>query len=467
MSEGRTKPLLALALAAVLCSTTAAHAQAAPPADEASGIAVEEPEPIGERLRWIPRVLLFVPRWVFWLGMQPVRAGGWAYEHYMLRDRVKGALFNVDQTYGVYPVASYSSDYGVSFGARAVHYNVFGNKERLKALVDLGGEYRQGFGLQLATGQRVANRFSASIDGRFERRPGERFFGIGNGPELDMLPPTPIDPVTSDLAISSRFREQIFRVRTSVDARLVGPFSARLSGALAFREFATDPEDPSWIGPRYDTSRLIGFKSGVNNVYVEGELVYDTRRPTSVFQSQAIDATGWYLAAHAGRARGVGDDPTAFTRYGGEVQRYIDLYRGSRVLALRVLVDAIGGSDGRTDGKISFIDLPRLGGPEHLRGHPVDRFRDRAVTLATAEYTWDLGNYLAGYLFVDAGRAWKSLSDVTIDDSINVGFGGGVQVHTHSSFVMRGQLALSREGNVFVELALAPAFGRRERAGRY
>lgn len=465
MLPGRTKPLLALA--GVLGATALAQAQPAPPADQASGIAIQEPELLGERLRWIPRVLLFVPRWMFWLGMQPVRAGGWAYEHYMLGSRVRGALFSVDQTYGVYPVAGYSTDYGVSVGARGVHYNLFGKKERLRVLIDFGGQFKQAFGLQLSTGQRVANRFTASVDAQFDRRPGERFFGIGNESELEMPPTMPIDPATSDLAVSSRFREELIRARTTLAARLVGPFTVRVSGALAFREFSTEPGDKDAIGARYDTSRLIGFESGVENVYLEAELSYDTRRPTTKFQSQAIDATGWYLGAHAGRAQGIRDDPTAFTRYGGEVQRYFDLYRGSRVLALRLLVDGIVGSDGRTDGKISFIDLPRLGGPEHLRGYPIDRFRDRAVALATAEYGWDLGNYLAGYLFVDAGSAWNSFADVEIDDDLHVGFGGGVQVHTYNSFVMRGQLAFSREGNVFVELAVAPAFGRRERGGRY
>ncbi|MBA3451496.1 MAG: hypothetical protein H0T42_00200 [Deltaproteobacteria bacterium] len=458
-----------LALGALLCAASLAHAQpapAAPPADQASGIAIEEPEPLGERLRWIPRAVLFVPRWAFWLLVQPVRAGGWAYERFMLRDRVKGALFNVDQTYGVYPVAGYSSDYGVSVGVRAVHYNVLGNRERLKLLVDFGGQFRQAVGLQLSTGRRVADRFSAWLDVRFERRPGERFFGIGNDSELETPPPTLIDPATSETAVASRFREQITRFKATLDATLLGPFTARASGALALREFGTEPDDLTPIGSRYDTSRLVGWKSGVENIYVEGELIYDTRRPTSQFQTQAIDATGWYVALHAGRAKGIRDDPTAYTRYGGEVQRYFDLYRGSRVLALRLLVDGIVGSDGRTDGKISFIDLPRLGGPEHLRGYPADRFRDRTVTLATAEYTWDLGNYLAGYLFVDAGRAWKHLGRVELD-SLHVGFGGGVQVHSYRSFVMRGQLALSRDGDAFVELVLAPAFGRRERAGRY
>src|SRR5690606_2331976 len=137
---------------------------------------------------------------------------------------------------------------------------------------------------------------------------------------------------------------------------------------------------------------------------------------------------------------------------------FIDLYRGSRVLALRVLVETVTG------GPVSFLDLPRLGGGELLRGYPVGRFRDRAFGLVSAEYTWDLGNFLAAYAFVDAGRTWSSLDAATVD-GMRLGFGGGVQAHTMYSYLGRAQLAASRDGDVFVELVLSPAFARRERVG--
>jgi hypothetical protein len=216
----------------------------------------------------------------------------------------------------------------------------------------------------------------------------------------------------------------------------------------------------------YRTDRLAGWEAGVRNLYVEHALVLDTRRPASIYGSRALDATGWFASVHAGLATGLGGDRTDFFTYGGEVQRYLDLRGGGRVLVLRALVEAIGGSDGRTDGEIAFIDLPRLGGGEHLRGYPSGRFRDRAIALATAESTWDLGNYAAAYVFVDAGRAWRSLGDLGAD-GLRVGFGGGVQLHTASSFLARVQLAGSRDGDVALELVLSPAFGRRERAGRF
>ncbi len=438
-----------------------------PRPEQASGIATEEEPSLGARLRWIPRVMLFVPRWAFFTVAQPFRLTAWAYERYNLTARVKGVLFNVDETYGFYPVGSYSSDFGFNAGLRFVHYDLFGGKEHLKVRANFGGQFQQAYGIELKSGN-IADRLRAGIETRYERRPRERFFGIGNARELPEPPTTPLDPTLADTATSSRFRENLIRAVATLEIKIASPFSFHGSGALALREFSNAADSTEPIMERFDTSRLVGYDSGVKNVYVDGELTYDTRRPTSPWQTQTIDATGWLASVHLGRAKGVDGDPTQYTRYGAELQRYFDLYQGSRTLALRLMVDGITGSDGLTDGKISFIDLPRLGGPEFLRGYPQDRFRDRAVALATAEYTWDLGNYLAGYLFTDAGRAvhtWSQL-DTNLDE-LHVGFGGGVQVHTAKSFLLRGQLAFSREGDVFIQLALSPAFGRRERAGRY
>lgn len=448
-----------------LPSPPAPVAEALP--DQASGVAIEEKPTTGSRLRWIPRVVFFVPRWTFWAIAQPFRLGAWAYERYSLPARVRGVLFNTDETYGAYPVAGYTTDYGFNFGARFVHYNLFGHDEHLKLRANFGGEFQQAYGIEIKS-PNLADRIRGGIEARYERRPRERFFGIGNANELDEPPPMPLDPILGEAATSSRFRETLFRTVVTLDIKLGGPFSFHAAGALALREFGDADDSTEPITDRFETSKLVGFDSGVKNIYFDGEMAYDTRRPTSKWQTRAIDAAGWLVSVHFGRAEGVDGDPTAYTRYGGQLQHYFDLYRGSRTLALRLLIDGITGSNGLTDGKISFIDLPRLGGAEYLRGYPENRFRDRGVALATAEYTWDLGNYLAGYLFVDGGRTVHKWSQIDANlDELHIGFGGGVQVHTAKSFILRGQLAFSREGDVYVQLAVSPAFGRRERAGRY
>jgi hypothetical protein len=439
--------------------------QAAPLPTESSGEERAAPTPAAHHLLWIPRVVLFVPRWSFWLVMQPVRGAAYLWERYQLGDRFKGVFFNTDQTFGLYPVVTIQSGFGINVGARMVHKDLFGKRERIKLGAGFGGRYSQLYSASVKSGQRFGSRIEAGLELRYERRPRERFFGIGNDDQIEPVPGMPlIDPTMADLAVDTRFREHLVRGMLTLDAQVYGDISAHLSAAYLRLRFDDVDDDEADIESYYDVSRLPGYETGVTNLYIEGELRYDSRRATSKWESQAIDATGWLVSGYVGGVTGLDDDPNDFYRYGGEVQRYFDLYRGTRVLALRAMVEATGGPNGRNE--ISFVDLPRLGGNEFLRGYATDRFRDRASTLVTAEYNWSLGNYVAGYLFADVGRVWPRLRDVALEE-LRVGYGGGVQFHSRNSYLMRLQVALSRDNDVFFELALSPTFDRRERAGRF
>ena len=437
----------------------------APSPAEASGVAREDARPRTDRLLWIPRALLFLPRMAVWLVAQPIRGAAYAYERYDVPAKATDLTFNKTRTFGIYPTASYETDFGFMIGARLLARDVFGEGERVKLRVDFGGRFRQAYGINLDSGDRLGDRFTVEVDSSYERRPRERFYGIGNGDTVDEPLAMPIDPSVEDTSVPTRFRETLVRNVMTADTRIVDRFHSRLSGALMLREFSGTGEDDS-ITMSYDTSKLVGFDEGVQNFYLEHEFVYDSRRPGK-YQSKAVDSTGWLASAHVGFTSGLSGDPSEFWTYGGELQRYIDLYDGSRVLVLRALFESVAGTNGRTDGKISFIDLPRLGGADYLRGYPNGRFRDRAIALGTAEYRWDLGNYLAAFGFVDIGRPYGSLESVETDQSWRVGFGGGIQMHTTESFLTRLQLAGSRDGDFFLELALSPAYGRRERAGRF
>ena len=433
------------------------------PQDQVSGVATEDAPPATNEALWIPRTLLFLPKVAFWVVAQPIRGAAYAYEHYDLRERATEATFNKKRTFGIYPVATYESGFGFNAGARLLWRNILGEQERMKLRANFGGRYSQAAGINLRSGHRLGERVTLEIDSSFEKRPSEHFYGIGNNDVAAMPPASLISPVDST-AVSTRFREDLFRNVLGFDAWLGGNFYARLSGALMYRKFS-GTDEPNSITNYYDVNQLVGFNEGTNNVYIEQELRYDTRKP-SEYGTSTIDVTGWLLSVHGGATSGVENDASQFYTYGGEIQRYFDLYDGSRSLALRVLFESVAGTDGRTDGKISFIDLPRLGGAEYLRGYPNGRFRDRAVTLGSAEYTWDIGNYLAACTFVDVGRPWSSFQNVDLG-GLRMGFGGGIQVHSTNTYLLRTQLAASRDGDLFLELALQPAFGRRERAGRF
>ncbi len=448
--------------------------ETAPPADQAQGI-VRPTRDADAPLRWLPRVLLFIPRWTLFVVAQPVRLAGWAYERYQLSNRFKQIFFNVDGTFGVFPVAFFETGFGLNFGARLVHKNLFGKRESLRLRAGFGGRFQQVYGLNLSSGDRLGKRFALNLEARYERRERDQFFGIGNGDEVAAgTAMVPIDPITDDTAVASRFRQRIMRIMVAADARIVGDVTLTLSGALMMRRFEPTTEfEGQNIADNYMTDRLVGFansdsllgfSNGVQNLYVEADLRYDTRRRASHYQSHAVSAAGWLVSGYFGTMHGIGNDPSGFYRYGTDLQHYIDLYRGSRVLALRILVEATGGTDGRIDQAIPFVDLPRLGGTV-LRGYRADRFADRSLTLASVEYLWDLGQLFSAFTFADTGRVWRSLSDFELKD-FRLGFGGGIQFHSRDSFVARFQVAGSKDGDLLFSLALDPAFSRRGRAGR-
>ncbi len=437
----------------------------APRPDEASGVVVEDEPTTSERARVLPRALLFFPRLAVTLAMQPIRGSIYVYERYDLLARFTDATFTDDRRFGIYPTAGYESGFGFKVGARLLYKDIFGNGERIKLRADYGGEFRYAVGAHLGTGHLFGPvRFEA--DSSIERRPHEHFYGIGNGMELEAPTGSLIDPAADDVVIESRFQEDAVRNVATIDIAFTNELHTRLSGALMLRTFDGAPDEMKNIEDRYDTSRLVGFDDGVKNLYVENEVVYDSRRPASRYATQTLDGAGWLIRGHGGITRGIDKDPSRYYSYGGEIQHYFDLYEGTRTLTLRAMLDAVGGTDGRTDGRISFIDLPRLGGSEYLRGYPTGRFRDKAVALATAEYQWAIMNNASAYTFVDVGQALAQYADAA-NEPVRVGFGAGLQVHTMRTFLARAQLAFSREGDVAFNLVFSPAFGRRERAGRF
>jgi outer membrane protein assembly factor BamA len=430
----------------------------APPADQASGIELDEPPTPRDKVRDVARALLFVPRWLVWGVAQPVRGTAYVYDHYHIKGLFSSTFYDEKQVYGMYPTASYDTDYGISVGLRGVHHDLFGERERLKLRGDFGGRYRFGYGANLRSGTRFGHRLGLELDFGQERRPNERFYGIGNLDEVSTMPPVPIAPTAA--AVSTRFREDRIGGLARATAHLLGAIDLEVTGGISKRESQEASEEDS-IENSYMTDQLAGWQEDVQHVQGEIELQYDTRHATNPYMSQAIDATGWYIASHIGRTRGVGGDPSSFDFAGAEAQRFFDLWRGSRILSLRAAVETVFNDD-----FVSFLDLPRLGGHETLRGYPSSRFRDRSYALGSAEYTWDLGNFLAAYTFVDVGRVYPSLTDFTTE-GLRVGYGGGLQLHTQVSYVGRAQIAANKDGDIFFELILSPAFPRRDRIGRF
>lgn len=443
----------------------AAEWDEAPRPDQAHGIAEGNEQSDG--WLWVPRAIFFVPKWAFFIAASPLRLTAYLYERYQLPDRFDRMFFNDTGTVGFFPVAFFETGFGLNAGVRFIHKDLFGERERLRLRLGYGGRYRQLYSAQLTSGDRLGKRVTLDLRGDFEIRAQDTFYGIGNADEVDDDTITmPADARAGDVAVISRFRQQVTRTVLTADFALGGPLHARISGHLMWRSFEIpdddDLDDDLAIDQAYTRDSLVGFDSGLNNLYTELELRYDTRRRTNIYLTNAVPAAGWLISGWAGRASGFGDDPSSYTRVGMDVQRYINLYRGTRILGLRVFAENLLGEL----DNIPFVDLPPLGGGLLLRGYALDRFRDRASVVASAEYSYDLGPNFAGVLFVDTGGVFRKLRDAELDD-LRLGFGGGLQVHTGNSFMARFTVASSVDGGLFFSLGFDPVHNTRTRAGRY
>jgi outer membrane protein assembly factor BamA len=163
----------------------------------------------------------------------------------------------------------------------------------------------------------------------------------------------------------------------------------------------------------YDASAIVGFDSRVSVFETDLNLVVDTRNVGGATSS------GMYFEIFGGWAPPLGR--YRFFHHGLEATGYLDLYKETRVLVLRGVVEGVEGQG----EDIPFSELPRLGGPRRLRGYPLDRFRDEKAVVGTVEYHYPIHQYVAGSLYVDVGRVAESYDEMFARDGWNTGFGGG------------------------------------------
>ena len=121
-----------------------------------------------------------------------------------------------------------------------------------------------------------------------------------------------------------------------------------------------------------------------------------------------------------------------------DVEQHFSWWRGQRVLSLRGRAAA---STPDTGNDVPFYLQPTLGGNRMLRGFATDRFRDRSLVWAQAEYGWDLWPFLGAVLFYEGGAvagepAAFSFKDLKRDYGIGFRFGSArtIAVRTDVAF---------------------------------
>jgi hypothetical protein len=438
---------------------TAADVASAPLPGEESG-RVDKVSDGDSTGRMIGRGILFLPRYAVDLVLTVPRTGLWATERYQLIDRYDQIFYNDAKTIGLYPTISVDTSLGVTAGAGFVHKDLFGAHEKLSAQAVLSNRYRQIYSVGLTTGDRLGSHFALELDAGYERRPDDRFFGIGNGDKVDDAPPgqPPIDPLVDDTAVEARYRQARSRARVTADLKPTEHLHVRPAGELSKLTFGTsDRGEP--IETIYNPDGLVGF-DGISYGYAELELRWDSRRRSTPFEPPAVFSQGGLVSAFGGLVNRIDNGPD-FWRYGVDLQKYFKLGEGPRVLVTHFHGEAVTG---RRD-EVPFTELPKLGGPLYLRGYDLDQFRDRVAAFGSVAYKWDLSQWVSANLFTDVGRVFPSMSDLTTK-GMRVGYGIGLEGHSLDSFLMEVSLASSIDGGLFLNLSFNPVYDLDERVRR-
>jgi hypothetical protein len=334
---------------------------------------------------------------------------------------------------GLVPHFVFLSGFGPTAGATVYVDDLTGHAERAHVRADAGGRTQGAVEIGFEADRTAGTDLWLETSTRFERRPAEAFHGIG-----------PNDGVASRfsedrLTMVARAGETFGHRGELTQLGLTSTFTAARFGPEG-RVLAWSNDDAS-IESVYDTRSIRGFAEGATTLDEAIHLRVDTR------QSVAAPSNGVRLDAFAG-----GVPPLArwrYVHYGADLRAYFDLYKGNRVLALRVALDAVEGESDR----VPFSSLPSLGGPAHLRGYTADRYRDRKAALASAEYDYPIHSVVSGALFVDAGRVapgYESLARGIA--STRFGGGVGVRIRTKEAELVALDVAYGEGVSLFVSV---------------
>jgi outer membrane protein assembly factor BamA len=396
-----------------------------------------------------PRAVLAVPRYALKLVFWPIREGIEFADRHALVERVRDFLYNDARTAAIVPTFGIDSYFGPSFGAKAFHEDLAGHGEYASAEARFGGQYKLATQLNFR-----ANNFGGSplwleSATRYESEPGLLFQGIGHGDAP--AGGERLDPRAGQVA--TRYSEDRYLgfLRSGVTfGRPGGMLQLGATGIYNVRDFGEKHRgrDPS-IEQVYDTSRLVGFGERVATFETDLNVILDVR------DVAGATASGFYLELFGGYVPRIGQ--YSFWHHGAELTGYIDLYKRTRVLVLRAFLEGVEGDE----QDIPFAELPRLGGPNRLRGYKLDRFRDEKTAVGTVEYRYPIHQYVAGSLYLDVGRAERTYSDF-FDSRWKTGFGGGFIVRSRDRQLFAFDIAYGDGVRFYLTTDPLRAFSKRD-----
>lgn len=355
------------------------------------------------------RILLapfLIPKYAIIFAVSPLIYTGRTIERYHIYERVEDALTNEDRTFFIYPIFGFGGGSGFGGGVGVVHTNLFSKGYELR------GSFQIFTNLDIDTGVSFRDRKAFYIGGvpvgykilaQFIRYHDESFFGFGN------------DTLESD---ETEF--QLDRIRSGVQFDHQLPLNFHVKPHVVYH-LANSGASSGLTPPSSDTffssAELDGFGRSLHHIDIGLSLAHDTRN------AEVNPESGGLRQFIFRRMQGIGNSGFDYNEYRVEARQYFRLWKERRVLGVRAFLVV---QDETGSGSVPFYRTSTLDNNAPLRSFSRGRFRDTGYYLFNAEYRYPVWDIIDAVVFVDAGRVFEDIEDLSFK-GIKYSFGGGIR----------------------------------------
>lgn len=374
----------------------------------------EAREPEDEENTWTNR-LLATPEYA-WAGIvYPFKKLAIAYEEHDLLNRALDVFLNDERTGGVYPRFAIGGTLSSGIGLTAFDNN----------LLRTGKEAR--FSYLLAT----RNNQVGEVSFRDPSLLGSSWFLDTNAFWLNFdeshFSPGGNRATEQD---ETNFELKQLAWDLKLGRRVVGNLSATLTGRLLIAD-----ANPSSRFPATPAS-VTGNNNSMTALAIEPSVQYDSR--DNPFRT----TTGWYAEGTFTYTDQADRNQFRYLGYRLEVQRYIPVFQGNRVLLLR---GYLAKQDSLGSGSIPFYELNLLDLNNGLRGFDRGRWQDEGALLFNVEWRFPLWQDVEGDIFLDEGQVFNNYRDIGLNE-FRYSAGAGLRFVSNRKFGFRIQVAASEDG---------------------
>ena len=391
-----------------------------------------------ESKRNLFRKVVGIPRAVWTLAFYPLGQSIIWGERIRIDQRATNFLLNDDRTAGVLPLLTVGGNTGTALGSLIFNNDLFDNETTLSGYFLYNSRENLLIGSNFSTPV-LSNKGTVYASAKFWEDEEEFLYDIGNNTNTnDSLAYGVIEKYMKTgfeytwMKSSGRF------VKTNYSRERKAGRMNHIS-IDTYIKYRTVTIDSGKADFKAIADKVTGYGKESS---IEGGISfsYDSRnRRYNPFKGGLFRLSGILSEQLNG-------DEFGFLRYTFEFQRYFQLFKRGRIIAIRAILD-----ETHTPGNkvIPFYDMSVLGNAKTLRGYREGRFRDFGSALINIEYRYPIWDSWDGVFFLDQGEVFTNLSDLSVRD-FHTGYGFGIRVRTMEGFLARAQVGRSKEGTRFI-----------------